>query len=157
MKKHRGLKRYYKNLVTQNDFLKADLANLNSTEFNNQHLHFDLRGYGNDSFKRREPHLDKLFRHFEVLADRSQDLKHLQVYAVVLDFDSSSDALFLQKPMFDNSQFPFKVDKLSKTSTLTNDLLNYYISNLKGYQKLYGKADEAFCLLYKSNVGLLLN
>jgi hypothetical protein len=147
MKKHRGLKRYYKSLATQNDFAK--LARVDG-----QHFHFDRYGYGNNSFKRRKPHLDKLFRHFDLLAEQSQNLINIQIYAVILDFNSTSDALFLQKPSTDNWPFLFKVEQLSKASTLSNDLLDNYIFNLEGYQKLYGKADEAFCVLYKINLGL---
>ena len=92
-----------------------------------------------------------------MLAEQSQDLKHLQVYAVILDFDSSSDALFLQKPTQDNWPFLFKLEDLSEKSTLTNIMLNEYLSNVEGHEKLYGKAKEAFCLLYKTNVGIPLN
>lgn len=156
IKKHRGLKRYYRNLAIKNDFDKMpwlDLGN-SKTWFDNWHLHFDWKGYGNDSFKRRKPHLDKLFRHFDTLVGRVKKIKtDFQLYSILLDFDSSSDALFLHAPNPNNSQFPFKVADLKATTTLKNERLNEYINNLEGYEKLYGQAGEGFCLLFKKNVG----
>lgn len=151
MKKHRGLKRYYRNLERQNEFHKITWLNLHdiNTWPENWHFHFDWRGYGNNSFKRRKPHLDRLFKHFQFLSKETKSLKSkFQLYAVILDFHSSSDALFLHTPNPYSSQFPFKVEDLSKSTTLTNTNLNAYIEQLEGYEKLYGKAREAFCLLY---------
>ncbi len=155
-KKHRGLKRYYKNL-TANDFEKTawnlDFSNPDEW-FDNWHWHFDWNGYGNHSFKRRKPHLDKLFRHFEYLVDKRIHLKtNFQLYAILLDHNSSSDALFLHTPNPNNSQFPLKISDLQLKSTLTNRQLIEYLDNLSEYEKLYGQADEAFCLLFKKNVG----
>lgn len=156
IRKHRGLKRYYKNLATENDLDKATWLDFDNpkTWFDNWHLHFDWKGYGNDSFKRRKPHLDKLFRHFDLLADKTKKLKiDFQLYSILLDFDSYSDALFLHTPNPNNSQFPFKISDLQLTTTLTNNQLNDYINSLDGYEKLYGQADEPFCLIFKKNVG----
>jgi hypothetical protein len=156
IRKHRGLKRYYKNLATENDLDKATWLDFDNpqTWFDNWHLHFDWKGYGNNSFKRRKPHLDKLFRHFDLLVDKTKQLKtDFQLYSIILDFDSYSDALFLHTTNPNNSQFPFKIPDLQLTTTLTNKQLNDYINNLDGYEKLYGKADEAFCLIFKKNVG----
>jgi hypothetical protein len=156
IKKHRGLKRYYKNLEIKNDLDKVTWLDFDNpkTWSDNWHLHFDWKGYGNDSFKRRKPHLDKLYRHFDLLVDRTKKLKtDFQLYTILLDFDSYSDALFLHTPNPSNGQFPFKISDLQLTTTLTNKQLNEYINNLKGYEKLYGQADEAFCLIFKKNVG----
>ncbi len=156
IRKHRGLKQYYKNLATENDLDKATWLDFDNPEtwFDNWHLHFDWKGYGNDSFKRRKPHLDKLFRHFDLLVDKTIQLKtDFQLYSMLLDFDSYSDALFLHTPNPNNSQFPFKIADLQLTTTLTNKQLNDYINNLDGYEKLYGQAEEAFCLIFKKNVG----
>jgi hypothetical protein len=157
IKKHRGLKRYYRNLTTVNDLLGMttwlDLDNP-ETWFDKWHMHFDRKGYGNDSFKRRKPHLDKLFRHFNLLVNETKKLKiDFQIYCILLDFDSYSDALFLHTTNPNNSQFPFKISDLQLTATLKNEKLNDYIDSLQGYEKLYGKAGEAFCLIYMKNVG----
>jgi len=157
MKRHRGLRRYYDRLSIANDFDRMkefDFKN-SKTWTENWHLHFDWRGYGNRSFKRREPRLDKLFRHFDLLISEIENQHNdLQLYAVLLDYNSSGDALFLHKPNANNSQFPFKTANLSKTTTLTNNPLNNYLDNLDDYEKMYGKANEAFCLLFKKSVGL---
>jgi hypothetical protein len=152
LKKHRGLKRYYKNLALKNDFDQIDRLNIKQLESRHgyPHLHFDRKGYGNNSFKRRKPHLDKLFRHFNILAEKAGDIKTpFQLYAILLDYGSVSDALFLHAPSPDNSQFQFKISDLQLTTTLTNKPLNNYIDRLDGYEKRYGKANEAFCLIFK--------
>ncbi|GAB2539775.1 hypothetical protein [Spirosoma aerophilum] len=157
IKKARGLRRYYKNLALANDLDKATWLDFDNPEtwFDNWHLHFDWKGYGNHSPKKRKPHLDKLFRHFELLIDRTKKLKNdFQLYTILLDFDSSSDALFLHTPNPNKSPFPFEMSNLQLTTTLTNRQLNDYINTLDGYVKLYGQADEAFCLLYKKNIGI---
>jgi len=156
IKKQRGRKRYYKNLASKIDFDNKTWLDFENTETwdHNWHIHFDYEGYGNDSFKRRKPHLDKLFRHFDLLVDKTKKLKKdFNLYTVLLDFNSHSDALFLHTPNLNNSQFPFKISDLKLDTTLTNGQLNDYINNLEGFEKLYGNAREAFCLIYKKNVG----
>lgn len=158
MKKHRGLRRYYKRLATENDLDKAKWLDIDDpkTWFDNWHLHFDWKGYGNDSFKRRKPHLDKLFRHFDLLKQRTGHLKKdFQLYAIILDNESSDDALFLhtQNPNADN--FPWKpLHSLSSKNNLTNADLKKYIDNLSGYKIQFGQADENYCIITKDNVGL---
>lgn len=86
MKRHRGLRRYYKNLAIQNDFDKMTWLDFEKTDtwFDNWHVHFDRHGYGNNSFKKRKPHLDKLFRHFEILVDKTKGLKtNFQLYTIL--------------------------------------------------------------------------
>ena len=156
-KKHRGLKRYYKDLAIKNDFHEIVYLELDrpNTWFDNWHLHFDWKGYGNNSFKRRKPHLDKLFRHFDILVERTKNLKvDFQLYAILLDYESESDALFLHIANPNNSQFPFKISDLKLTTTLKNQGLNDYLDHLAGYEKMYGSAaEEGFCLLFKRNIG----
>jgi hypothetical protein len=130
-----------------------DLDNTESW-FDNWHLHFDWKGYGDNSFKRRKPHLDKLFRHFDILIEKTKSLKTgFQLYAILLDYHSYSDALFLHTLNPNSSQFPFQISDLELATTLTNKSLNDYIDNLVGYGKRYGQAGEAFCLIFKENVG----
>ncbi|MFM2291915.1 MAG: hypothetical protein RIS29_1728 [Bacteroidota bacterium] len=157
MKRHRGLRKYYKKLAVQNDLDKITWLKLSdpNTWFDNWHIHFDWYGYGNNSFKRRKPHLDKLFRHFDLLSVETKQLRaDFQLYTIILDFDSSSDALFLHTANPNNSQFAFKIEELSSQTTLRNKQLNEYLGELEGFEKLYGQADEAFCLLYKKNIGI---
>ena len=156
IKKQRGLRRYYKNLALQNELETATIPDFDNPNawFDNWHLHFDWKGYGNSSFKRRKPHLDKLFTHFELLIDKTKKLRgDFQLYAILLDFDSAHDALFLHTPNLNNSQFPFKISGLQSATTLVNNQLNDYIDNLHGYEKLYGRAGEAFCLISKKDIG----
>jgi len=158
IRKHRGLKRYYRNLATTNEFdeYTQDISfEKPETWFDYWHRHFDNYGYGNDSFKRRKPHLDKLLRHFGILVEKTKNLKvDFQIYAVLLDHNSISDALFFHAPNPNNSQFPFQISDLVEKSTLTNKELDIYLDQLTGYKKLYGEAEESFCLLYKEGIGV---
>jgi hypothetical protein len=122
--------------------------------FDNWHLHFDWKGYGNNSFKRRQPHLDKLFRHFDLLQAETKKLKvDFQLYVILYDFDSYNDALFLNTPNPNTSEFPMVLPNLSAASTLTNRSLETYIDKCNGFERLYGVEDQPFCLLYKPGVG----
>ncbi|MFY0672343.1 MAG: hypothetical protein JXQ87_03005 [Bacteroidia bacterium] len=157
MKKQRGLKKYYQRLETENDLEKATWFDLDDPNawFDNWHLHFDWKGFGNNSFKKRKPHLDKLFRHFELLETETEKLKkEFQLYAVILDYDSESDALFLHTPNPNKENFPFKYDSLKQKSTLTNQELEQYLNELNNFEKYYGTADENFCVLFKKGVGI---
>jgi hypothetical protein len=155
VRKHRGLKRYYKNLSTKNN----DWSGLNFTDpekswFDLRHTHFDWRGYGNSSFKRRKPHLDKLFRHFDLLAERAKALKtDYQIWITLLDHDSSGDALFLHTPNPNRDNFPYKIEGLSPEDNLTNKALSEYVNSLHGYKILFGSADESYCVIYKNKIG----
>ena len=157
MKKQRGLKRYYRNLEIKNDFEKCeifDFAKNPDNWFDHRHWHFDWKGFGNHSFKRRKPHLEKLFRHFEMLTEKTKFLEtEFQLFILLLDFESSGDAIYLHTPNPNNSEFPIKWTDLSQTNTLTNAELRDYIEQLNGYEKLYGKAEEAFCILYRKGIG----
>ena len=156
MKKRRGLKRYYNNLNHQNDFDKISEIQFNKPETwpKYWHMHFDHYGLGNHSFKKRKPHVNKLFKHFAFLIEKTNNLNFdFQLYAVILDFHSSSDAIFLHIPDYNNGQFPFKVEDLSAVTTLKNEALDGYLNNLNGYEKLYGHARQAFCLIYRKGHG----
>lgn len=119
-------------------------------------MHFDWRGYGNTSFKKRKPHLDKLFRHFDLLAEQAKLLKtDYQIWATLLDYDSYSDALFLHTPN-KNHQFPWIIPNLSTENNLTNPALVEYLNQLEGYKIVYAKADEHYCVITKENVGIEL-
>ena len=158
MKKQRGLRRYYKNLAFQNDFENAiflDFQNDPNAWFDKWHWHFDWSGFGNHSFKKRKPHLDKLFRHFEMLIERTKCLKiEFQLFALILDNDSSSDAVFLHTSNPNNNDFPLTWENLSEECTLKNKNLTEYVNQLNEYEKLYGIADEPFCILTGKNIGL---
>ncbi len=156
MKRHRGQRRYYRNLIIQNDISKVIWLNFNDTNtwFDKWHLHFDKRGYGNNSFKRRKPHLDKLFRHFDLLVNQTKKLKtDFQLFVVIFDFSSYNDALYLHTPNPNSSPFPVETGAISSTTTLTNEALNNYIDKLNKYEVLYIQVEEPYCLLYQKEVG----
>jgi hypothetical protein len=91
-----------------------------------------------------------------LLAEETKILEvKFQLYAILLDYKSDSDALFLHPPEPGNKQFPFKISDLNTTTTLSNAGLNDYINQLVGYEKMYGRGScEAFCLLFKKDIGV---
>lgn len=87
-------------------------------------------------------------RHFGLLENETKKLKmEFQLYAVFLDKDSYSDALFLNTQNPNHDRFPWKYEDLSNKSTITNIELDNYIKELNGFEKLYSKAEESFCVL----------
>jgi hypothetical protein len=156
MKKMRGKRRYYRTLATKND-LTAVIAGFGKEDcwFNHWHDHFDWHGLGDNSFKRRKPHFDCLFRHFEICAQNSHKLRtDFQLFALINDNDSGQDALYIHTPNPYNTTFPIVWENLSGASTLSNKALEGYLSTLEGYERVYGKGEEAFCLLWKNGVGV---
>jgi hypothetical protein len=156
MKKLRGLKRYYKKLETENDLTKMSWLSFDdpNISLNKFHFHFDRRGLGDNCYRRRKPHLDKLFRHFCILEKETKKLKtEFQLYAVLLDNESYYDALFVNTP-HPNNEFPWKYKDLSNESTLKNTDLENYINDLEGFEKRYGVANQSFCVLFKKNTGV---
>ena len=156
MKPTRGQRRYYRNLAFQNELKKSTWMNLDDPKvwFDNWHLHFDWKGFGNNSFKRRKPHLDKLFRHFDLLQKETEKLKvGFQLYVVLYDYDSYNDALYLNTPNPNNCEFPLAFPNLGYESTLTNKLLQKYIDDLQGFEKLYRVEDQPCCYLFKKGIG----
>ncbi|GHT22369.1 hypothetical protein FACS189430_04040 [Bacteroidia bacterium] len=157
MKKQRGLKRYYQNLKTKNDFANWDRFDFNKYPdawFDCWHWHIDWRAYGNHSFKKRKPHLDKLFRHFAYIEEKIKSYhSEFQFFILLLDYNAASDAIFLHTPNPNKNNFPLQWENLTNESTLTNKQLVDYVKKLEGYEILYGTADEAFCILFKKGIG----
>jgi len=156
MKKQRGLRRYYQKLASQNDFEMMSHLDFDGSDtwFNLWHHHFDWKGYGNHSFKSRKPHLDKLFRHFDLLAEKTKALKSdFQLFAFLHDQDSFNDSLYLHTQNRNEDNFPVQIPNLSHESQLKNTDLQHYLDNLVGYHVLYGKSEEGFCVVFKDGVG----
>jgi hypothetical protein len=163
MKKHRGLKRYYKKLTSENDFItRTTWLNLKKEDnwFNFWKLHFDHKKLGNSSFKSRRLHLDKLFRHFELIRQESKYFQNgFQVWAFITENNSYDDCLFLHTPN-PHGEFPHKYSDYSLTSNFKNHNLDKYLESLTGYKKIYGQylisGDERirnFCAIYREGVG----
>lgn len=164
MKKHRGLKRYYKRLseindfesgITWPDFKKPDLW------FDYWHVHYDDYGYGNTSFKRRKPHLDMLFRHYTIAANiMLQTHSDFQLWIFVNEFTSQDDALYFHTPNPNDSEFPHTYSNLSLECNFKNQELIMYLEELTGFKTLYGeyftedKPAERFCALCRDDIGL---
>jgi len=91
-------------------------------------------------------------------ADESEVIKYLkiefQLFVLILDNHSSGDAIFLHTPNPNDIEFPLTWENISEKCTLKNKILIEYINQLSEYKKLYGIADEPFCILIKKNTGI---
>jgi len=155
MRKRRGLKRYFRKLAGHNDLEKLIALTFEKESwFDLWHSHYDWEGLGNNSWKRRKPHLDTLFRNFDLYPDRLKTIeKPFHLFIHLNDFDSSDDAVFIHTENPNQSSFPYKAD-LTDKCTLTNKQLISYINQKKGFEKLFGIAEnEGYCILYKKGVG----
>lgn len=163
MKKQRGLKRYYRKLSTTNDFIsRITWLDFNSPDiwFDYWHVHFDNHGYGNKSFKRRKPHLDMMFRHYEIAALEMNKLnKEFQLWIFINDFTSYNDGIFFHTPNPNEQNYPHKYSEIRLECNLKNGNLINYLNEHKDFERVFGtyyedeKPKERFCALYKSNIG----
>ncbi|MCL2075684.1 MAG: hypothetical protein FWH15_04455 [Betaproteobacteria bacterium] len=167
--KQKEFRMYYKNLAIENDFEKwaspgyFDFQNNPEAWFDHWHCHFDWEGFGNDDFSRRKPHLDKLFRHFEILVNRVKFLqKDFQLFAMIHDYDSAGDALYLHTPNPNEScEFPMLWENVLPECTLKNKRLIEYLNQQVEYERFYrpkrvygSDTYEASCILFKKDVGI---
>lgn len=158
--KHRGQKRYYKKLKERDDLKLISELKLEDLEnwFDLWHFHFDMEGYGNKSFRKRSAHLDRLFRHFELIAGNfKKQVREFQLFAVVSEKFSSEDALYIHTPNPNGDNFPYKVPNVSLISNFKNKELSCYLSGLKDFTVYYAEHNgEKYCLVYKENVGKII-
>lgn len=163
MKKHRGLKRYYKRLSLINDFeSRITWLDFKTPDiwFDYWHVHYDDHGYGNKSFKRRKPHLDMLFRHYTIAANEMlQTNTEFQLWIFVNDFNSYEDSLYFHTPNPNEANFPHKYASFSLECNLKNTALIAYLNEQQGFKKIYGEYYtegeplERFCALYRDTIG----
>ncbi|GGK89669.1 hypothetical protein ACD591_08045 [Rufibacter glacialis] len=155
MKKRRGLRIYFRRLEKHND-LEGFAALISGKEswFDFGHTHYDWEGLGINSWKKRKPHLDTLFRNFDLYPNRLKLIeKPFQLFIQLYDYDSSDDAIFIHTENPNQDNFPYKIDLMDKC-TLKNQELIKYINQKGGFEKLFGIADnEGYCLLYKKGIG----
>lgn len=164
MKKHRGLRRYYKNLSRVNE-LETGMTWLDfkvpDIWFDYWHIHFDNYGYGNRSFKRRKPHLDALFRHYEIASQKMLNTgKEFQLWIFINNYRSYDDALYFHTPNPNALNFPHKYNDYGTEYKLSNHDLIDYLSKRNDFKMTCGayytedSPLEVFCALYKENIGL---
>jgi hypothetical protein len=155
--KNRGQRRYYKNLKEKDDLGLISELKLEYSEcwYNLWHIHFDEYGYGNNSFKKRKVHLDRLFRHFDLIAEKYLNLdREFQLFAVVFDRLSSEDGLYIHTPNPIEDNYPHKVPDLSLSSSFKNKDISRYLTGLKGYMICYAENNGVkYSLVYKENLG----
>ncbi|GIO06277.1 hypothetical protein J31TS6_23050 [Brevibacillus reuszeri] len=94
MKKLRGKKRYYKNLLA-----RAANYRLKLTEdywFNMWHTHLDWSGVGNQGIKSRKQHISALFElHHNFLSQLQTFSQPYQIWITIHEKDSGQDAVFI--------------------------------------------------------------
>jgi hypothetical protein len=129
MRKFRGQKRYYKNLL-END-LDLYFHNLDfHSWFDLWHDHPDWNGYGNISWKHRHKHLKALIRRFNYLKGRlSVRTEEFQVYSMININDSYQDAVFIHTENPNQDNFPIRIEEYTNPLKLPKPL-NEFIESL---------------------------
>lgn len=161
MKKRRGLRRYYRKLRRLNEFASAMswLGDIHDPEswFDYAHIHFDWSGYGDFRWKERAEHLDVMFRHYDMFAGECWQVdRAFQVYAVVHEFDSGSDALYLHTPNPNGDNYPMRWNYTETCTFRTRNLIDYLEKlKAKGYSVLYAPAGSRYsdCIVYRESLG----
>lgn len=161
MKKRRGLRRYYRKLRQLNEFASAvswleDIHDPDSW-FYYAHIHFDWSGYGDTRWKERAEHLDVMFRHYDMFAGECRQVdRAYQVYAVVHEFDSGSDALYVHTPNPYGDNYPMRWNYTETCTFKTKNLIEY-LGKLKaqGYSVLYAPAGSRYsdCIVFQESLG----
>lgn len=155
--KRRGQKRYYQKLATISESDKqksSDFLGDSHSWFDFGHIHFDGKGLGNTSWKKRLPHLECLFNHFSLYEEKLKEMgREYQLFAILYDYDSTEDALYVHTPNPMSDNFPFKPE-LGSTPNLSNAALAKYLTTKTTFEKLFGESEnENYCILYKKGVG----
>lgn len=161
MKKHRGKKKYFKQLATDNDFIKRTKwldFNTKDLFFDYWHLHFDPYAYGDKSFKRRLPHLDKLIRHYDLASEKMKNTQlPFQLWIFINDFTSYNDGLYFHTPNPNADNYPHKYSELGTKPSLKNQALQGYLAKKTDFIILYNQHNdptfENFCVLIKDTIG----
>ncbi len=113
MKKLRGKKRYYRNLVKKAAEFKLDIGGKNDW-FDFWHYHFDWTGQGNKGGRERREHLKAAFTAFENVIKQLENYeKPHQVWLSFASHDSYQDALYFHTPNPNKDDFPYNFDDYS--------------------------------------------
>ncbi|QNF34635.1 hypothetical protein HUW51_18580 [Adhaeribacter swui] len=160
MKKLRGQRRYYRNLQKLKNFKNnaLDLSGNSNSWFDLWHIHFDWKGLGNKSWKKRKPHLDSLIKHFNSFEESLNSYpKPFHLFAIIHDYDSSDDAVYIHTSNPNQNNFPLSVEAAT-VSNLKNHHLQNYLDSLSSFEKIYCQSlEENYCIVFKNNIGQEFN
>lgn len=159
MKKKRGLKRYFKSLQFQQT--QIPVVCINDGYFSYDKIWLDH--YGFNGINKRKPHLDCLFRNFDILADQISRLSiQFQIWIWINEETGKEDCIILHSPNPFTS-FPHKYQNLSPANNFNNSDLLTYINRKTDFKKLFGtsfhendngkQVKKSFCILYKDIFG----
>ncbi|MFJ8089877.1 hypothetical protein ACIQ7N_16950 [Lysinibacillus sp. NPDC095746] len=152
MKKFRGKKRYFRNLLRET---KAELYNLDFGKegwFDLWHTHLDFYGVGNNSLKIKREHIKANIALLYSLLEELQTLeKPYQSWIEIVDEDASLDAIYIHTPNPNEDNFPLKIEKLNWNCTVPKYLKD--IIDLKEFNVGHYKWDlyNSYIIQSKNN------
>lgn len=112
LKKFRGKKRYYKNLLARAANYRLKLTE--DSWFDMWHTHLDWFGIGNQGIKSRKQHISALFElHHNFLSQLQTFSKPYQIWITIHEKDSGQDAVFIHTPNKNRDNFPFNFDQIA--------------------------------------------
>ncbi|WP_163101614.1 hypothetical protein [Peribacillus alkalitolerans] len=138
MKKFRGKRRYFRNLLREVAVEQYDLDFGKEGWFNLWHAHLDFYGFGNDSLRIRREHIKAHIDLYKNLLKKLESFeKPYQSWILIDDEDAGSDAVYIHTPNPNNDDFPLKVEKLNwncKIPVTFKDLINLEENNVAYYK-----------------------
>ena len=157
MKKFRGKKRYYKNLLNKD--LDVYFGNLDfDSWFDFWHDHPDWYGYGNFSWKQRKQHLEALILQFNYLKEKlSSRTNEFQLFCIVDLKDASQDSVFIHTENPNEKNFPVKFEKSAVSPKILNNLSEFLNeSKYEWFFHVWERENEAVTqiFIFDSNVGI---
>lgn len=161
MKKLRGKKRYYRNLMNVEISSWFNLQDPEKDWFSFYHQHIFNKDFANKSWKSRKQHLDALFYLFSKYEEKVKEMnRDFQLWININELDSEDDAIYLHTENPQDSDFPYKIDfftdRISANTNLEEYLKEKDFKTLR-FITLDGEQKESInYYLYRPNIGLVL-
>lgn len=160
IKKLRGKKRYYRNLMKLDVPVLINFEDENKNWFDFFHEHVINKDIKNNSIKSRIQHLEALFSLAQKYEHKLTVLKReFQFWINVNNMYKEDDAIYIHTKNPNESEFPIKVEDYPELKT--DSTLEQYL-NTKGYSIICfpvfdeNNAKSINYYLYKENLGISL-
>ena len=152
MKKFRGKRRYYRNLLAKVPNYKLNLED--DHWYDMWHMHVDWHGIGNESEKARQAHLRALFMLFHNFQKQLESISRPhQTWVFVHKYDAGQNAVYLHTPNENSDNFPMKFEEVVWDNEVPEFLEEFV--DLKQYEFGHFSFDEGLVyVIYSKQCGI---
>lgn len=153
LKKRRGMRRYYRNLLTKVPTYKLELED--NHWYDLWHKHIDWYGFGNHDVRARDQHLEALFLTFENFQKQLKGWKRPhQTWVQIHEYDAAQNAVYLHTPNENSDNFPFDIEGVSWDAEVPQHLRRFMTGSYEfGY---FTWEDGTVYVIYSRDVGVPL-